>query len=124
MPATIAVPESGRESVVKIFTVVDLPAPLGPSSPKTEPASTERLRPFKARTDFPYVFVRSFASMAGAAPELSLVAPASCAISTFMVILPSLSEKSAFRYFPTKERLLLHRLDAVLVALWPGDVSP
>ena len=32
-PATEAVPESGRDSVDSTLTVVDLPAPLGPSSP-------------------------------------------------------------------------------------------
>ena len=36
-PATLAVPESGRASVVRILMVVDLPAPLGPSSPKISP---------------------------------------------------------------------------------------
>ena len=36
-PATIARPESGSASVERILTVVDLPAPLGPSRPKTSP---------------------------------------------------------------------------------------
>ena len=37
MPATRALPLSGRDRVVRIRTVVDLPAPLGPSSPKMVP---------------------------------------------------------------------------------------
>ena len=48
MPATRAAPLSGRDSVVRIRTVVDLPAPLGPSSPKMVPACTDRLRPSSA----------------------------------------------------------------------------
>ena len=39
MPATQRAPLSGRESVVSTLTVVDLPAPLGPSSPKIVPAA-------------------------------------------------------------------------------------
>ena len=39
-PATLAAPESGRDRVVRTFTVVDLPAPFGPRSPKTLPSST------------------------------------------------------------------------------------
>ena len=34
------VAESGRDKVVRILTVVDLPAPLGPSRPKMVPAAT------------------------------------------------------------------------------------
>ncbi len=50
MPATTASPWSGRDSVVRILTVVDLPAPLGPTRPKTVPASTSKLTPSSART--------------------------------------------------------------------------
>ena len=50
MPATLARPESGRESVVRILTVVDLPAPFGPSSPKTLPAATWIDNPSRACT--------------------------------------------------------------------------
>ena len=39
-PATRAVPLVGRLRVVIIRTVVVLPAPLGPSSPSTEPSGT------------------------------------------------------------------------------------
>ena len=37
-------------SVVRILTVVDLPAPFGPSSPNTVPAGTARLTPRTAST--------------------------------------------------------------------------
>ena len=37
MPATIAVPASGRTSVVSTLIVVVLPAPFGPSRAKTSP---------------------------------------------------------------------------------------
>ncbi len=50
MPATSASPESGRERVVRIFTVVDLPAPFGPTRPNTLPAATSKLTPSRART--------------------------------------------------------------------------
>src|SRR5262249_34846528 len=69
-PATSAEPESGLDKVLRIFIVVDLPAPLGPSSAKTAPDSTVKLRPSSARTLPPYVLTRSRTSIAGAArPE-------------------------------------------------------
>ena len=40
-------------SVTRIRTVVDLPAPFGPSRPKTWPAGTEKVIPSSARTSFP-----------------------------------------------------------------------
>ncbi len=40
MPATLACPESGRDSVARILTAVDFPAPFGPSNAKTVPACT------------------------------------------------------------------------------------
>ena len=46
----LALPASGRESVARILTVVDLPAPLGPSSAKTVPAAMSSDRPSSART--------------------------------------------------------------------------
>ena len=49
-PATLAVPESAWASVVRILTVVDLPAPFGPSRPKTVPAGTAKLSPSRALT--------------------------------------------------------------------------
>src|SRR5262249_34873760 len=74
-PATRAEPESGRDNVLRIFIVVDLPAPLGPSSAKIAPASTVKLSPSSARTLPPYVLTRSRASIAGAArpPFISVV---------------------------------------------------
>ena len=50
IPATLAFPDSGRSRVVKTFTKVVFPAPLGPSKPRTVPCSTERLSPSRART--------------------------------------------------------------------------
>ena len=44
-----ASPESAWASVVRILTVVDLPAPFGPSRPKTVPAGTAKLSPSRAR---------------------------------------------------------------------------
>ncbi len=40
MPFTSAVPSVGCRYVVRIFIVVDLPAPLGPSKPTTSPCFT------------------------------------------------------------------------------------
>ena len=64
MPATRALPLSGRLSVVRILIVVDLPAPFGPSRPNTVPAVAPNESPSSARTPLPYVFVRSIASIA------------------------------------------------------------
>ena len=49
-PSTDAVPLVGRLSVVRIFSVVDFPAPLGPSKPNMVPRATAKLRPSTART--------------------------------------------------------------------------
>jgi hypothetical protein len=51
-PATRAVPPSGLASVVRIFTAVDLPAPLGPSSANTLPGATANDSPSSAVTPF------------------------------------------------------------------------
>src|SRR5262249_27333044 len=64
IPATRASPLSARESVVRILTVVDLPAPLGPSRPKIVPPSTSKLRPSRAWMPPLYVFLKSDASIA------------------------------------------------------------
>ena len=48
-PATSTVPESGRLSVAKILISVVLPAPLGPSTPSTDPLGTVRSTPLRAR---------------------------------------------------------------------------
>ena len=50
MPATDAEPLVGRDSVVRILIVVDLPAPFGPSRPNTVPARTVKLRSSSAVT--------------------------------------------------------------------------
>ena len=44
-------PELGRTSPVNIYKVVLLPAPFGPSKPKTSPASTSRERPLTATVE-------------------------------------------------------------------------
>ncbi len=44
----VALPEVGGNSVVNILIAVVLPAPFGPSSPKTSPASMERFKAFTA----------------------------------------------------------------------------
>ena len=49
-PATRACPLVGRSSVVRMRTVVVLPAPFGPSRPSTAPSGTSRLTPSIART--------------------------------------------------------------------------
>jgi len=49
-PDTLAVPEFGRSIVVSILMVVVLPAPLGPSRPKIEPATTLNDRSLTAVT--------------------------------------------------------------------------
>ena len=49
-PARRAVPAVGATVVVSIPTVVDLPAPLGPSSPNTSPVATSKCSGFTAAT--------------------------------------------------------------------------
>ena len=64
-PRTEARPESGPRMVERMRTTVVLPAPFGPSSPSTVPASTSRETPSSART-LPRgkTFTRSWASTA------------------------------------------------------------
>jgi hypothetical protein len=47
-PHTRAVPPVGLISVVSMPIVVDLPAPFGPSSPKSSPGATSRSSPATA----------------------------------------------------------------------------
>src|SRR6476620_2268211 len=49
-PPTSAEPDVGTTRVVSMPTVVVLPAPLGPRSPKISPSYTERSRPSTAVT--------------------------------------------------------------------------
>ena len=49
-PATSARPESGCVSVASVRTVVDLPAPFGPSRPNTSPSRTANETPSSACT--------------------------------------------------------------------------
>jgi len=64
-PATLALPSSGRSSVVSTRTAVVFPAPLGPRSPSTVPAATSKSIPSSARTS-PKDFVRPLTLIAGA----------------------------------------------------------
>jgi hypothetical protein len=49
-PSRRAVPLVGRLRVVSTFSIVDLPAPFGPSNPKMQPLDTAKLMPSTART--------------------------------------------------------------------------
>ncbi len=46
----VADPESGLSKVARILTVVVLPAPFGPSTPKTVPSSTSNDKSLSALT--------------------------------------------------------------------------
>ena len=70
-PPTRPVPLVGRDSVVSMRTSVVLPAPLGPSSPSTEPCGIAKLTPSTA-TVSPKCFTRSMASTAVGAPETAV----------------------------------------------------
>ena len=50
IPKTVAVPESGSRRPSRISIVVVLPAPFGPSMPKTSPRPTWKLTPSTALT--------------------------------------------------------------------------
>src|SRR4051812_30628297 len=56
-------PEVGAMVVVSMPTVVDLPAPLGPSRPKTSPGATSKEMSFTAWTPPGYVLVRWWTSI-------------------------------------------------------------
>src|SRR3954466_13228892 len=55
-PATLARPAVGAIVVVSMPTVVDFPAPFGPSSPNTSPGRTSKSMPFTASIPPGYVF--------------------------------------------------------------------
>src|SRR5690606_23078040 len=63
-PPTRAEPEVGSVRPRSMRMVVVLPAPLGPSNPKTSPAAMDRLIPFTAARS-PYFFVSFLASISG-----------------------------------------------------------
>src|SRR5260370_27249293 len=63
-PATYAWPAVGAISVVSILTIVVLPAPLGPSSPKTSPRRTSKLT-WSTAVKAPKRLVRSLVCIAG-----------------------------------------------------------
>src|SRR5262245_28723471 len=66
MPATVARPAVGRNSVARTRTVVVFPAPLGPRKPKTSPAPTSNDTPSNAIRS-PKRFERDSATIAGSA---------------------------------------------------------
>jgi len=53
MPETNARPDVGKSSVERILMRVVLPAPFGPSRPKSSPSATSRLTPSRATTRRP-----------------------------------------------------------------------
>src|SRR5262249_7047806 len=55
-PPTSALPADGTTVVLSIPTVVDFPAPFGPSSPNPPPPPPSRSTPFPASTPPGYVF--------------------------------------------------------------------
>jgi hypothetical protein len=72
-PATRACPESGRSKVARTRTAVVLPAPFGPSRPRTVPCGTARSRWLSA-VAFPKRLHRPSQAMAGVSksqPQLS-----------------------------------------------------
>src|SRR4051794_34386049 len=66
-PATRALPASGSSSVARMRTVVVLPAPLGPRTPRTVPGATARSTPSSARVG-PNDLTSPRTRMAGASP--------------------------------------------------------
>src|SRR3954453_4829371 len=72
-PRTIARPPSGSRSPSRISTVVVLPAPFGPSSPKISPLATSKSMPATAWPS-PYRLVRPRTRMTGPAPEVAVTA--------------------------------------------------
>jgi hypothetical protein len=72
-PSTDALPEEGGNNVVNILMVVVLPAPFGPSRPKTSFFSTLNCKELTA-TNFPKDRVRLFVMMTGNfAPSIRLI---------------------------------------------------
>src|SRR5690606_30055697 len=61
-------PAVGTESVARILTVVDLPAPFGPRSPKISPVSTVKDTPLTASPGPGYVLRRSSPPTTGLSP--------------------------------------------------------
>src|SRR4030095_2934215 len=62
VPPIKASPLVGGKNPVSIFTVVDLPDPLGPRKPKSEPLGISRLR-LRTATRRPNFFVRFWVSI-------------------------------------------------------------
>ena len=81
-PSTVAVPDVGSSSVVSTRTAVVLPAPLGPSRPRTVPAGASRSTPSSARTS-PNDFT-SPDTLIAASPLAAPARPPVVAVSTVM----------------------------------------
>ena len=64
-PYRRADPDVGLTVVVNMPTVVDLPAPFGPSNPKTSPVATSKSIPFTASTPPGQVLLRPRTLIAG-----------------------------------------------------------
>src|SRR5437764_8660178 len=73
-PTTDAWPPVGGNSVVRILMIVLLPAPLGPSNPKTSPLLTEKLTRSTAIFS-PKRFTRSTTSIMGDDCSITLLLP-------------------------------------------------
>jgi hypothetical protein len=86
-PSTVAVPLSGRSSVVSTRTAVVLPAPLGPSSPSTVPRGTARSIPASASTA-PYRFMTPSTTTARSVGPAVRVVPALFAVPVSSAIAP------------------------------------
>jgi hypothetical protein len=72
-PASRADPLVGVTVVVSIPTVVDFPAPFGPSSPNTSPGATENEAPFTASIPPGYTFVRASTSIIDSSRHIACV---------------------------------------------------
>src|SRR5262249_49919883 len=70
-----ALPPVGATVPLSIPTVVDLPAPLGPSRPNISPGATSKSTALTASTPPGYVLLSPRASMAGRALAASLRPP-------------------------------------------------
>src|SRR5436190_15434271 len=75
-PTTDAWPPVGGKSVVRILMIVLLPAPLGPSNPKTSPRLTEKLTRSTAIFS-PKRFTRSTTSIIAGDCSITLFLPSS-----------------------------------------------
>ena len=93
------VPVSGRVIVVSIRTVVDLPAPFGPSTPRMRPAATSKSTPFTAIAELIALAAAATPLMRPPPPIGTItvsVAGASSAISSQIVAAPAITLASLY----------------------------